>query len=239
MKDSKDSLGNRIKAYENVSRSYLTQRTPVILRIDGRAFHTFTRSLEKPYDVKLMKSMVEAACAVAMDMQGFKLGYIQSDEASFLITDYDDINTQGWFNYNLSKMVSISASVMTANFNQEFQFQTKDNYPYFATFDSRAFNIPEMDIANYFLWRAKDWERNSLQMFCRSIFSHNELNGKKRDDMHEMLYQKGKNWATDTTPQQRNGTFIRKNEVGMEMLYDIKPNYAEISGIVREVIPER
>lgn len=227
-KMSNDSLGDRIKCYEKASRPYLTKRTPVILRVDGRAFHTFTRGFEKPYDQSFIQAMVNAAMAVAMDMQGFKIGYVQSDEASFLITDYDDINTQGWFNYNLSKMISVSASVMTANFNADVPFSD------IATFDSRAFNISPMDMSNYFLWRAKDWERNSLQMFCRSIFSHNELNGKRRDDMHEMLHQKGKNWATDTTPQQRNGTFIRKSDAGYTMLYDVMPNYQSISNLVEE-----
>ncbi len=236
MKDDKDSLGNRIKAYEKASRPFLTARTPVICRIDGRAFHTFTRGCEKPYDDILMKSMIYAATEVALDMQGFKLAYVQSDEASFLITDYDCIDTQGWFNYNLSKMVSISASVMTANFNKYWGIATMGRRDTIATFDSRAFNISTMDISNYFLWRAKDWSRNSLQMFSRSVFSHSELNGKRRDDMHEMLHQKGKNWTTDTTPQQRNGTFILKNEIGIERRYDILPSYQSISKVIEEVL---
>jgi tRNA(His) guanylyltransferase len=227
---SNDTLGDRIKAYEQASRPYLTKRTPVICRVDGRAFHTFTRGLEKPYDQTLIQAMVNAATAVAMDMQGFKIGYIQSDEASFLITDYDDINTQGWFNYNLSKMISVSASVMTANFNADISWNN------IATFDSRAFNISPMDMSNYFLWRAKDWSRNSLQMFCRSIFSHKQLEGKKREDMHEMLYSVGKNWTTDTTPQQRNGTFIIKSDIGMTMLYDVMPNYQSINKIIEEAL---
>jgi tRNA(His) 5'-end guanylyltransferase len=215
---SNDSLGNRMKNYENVSRYYLTQRTPVLLRLDGRAFHTFTRNFDKPFDEVLIKSMVEAACAVARDMQGFKLGYIQSDEASFLITDYDNVDTQGWFDYNLSKMISLSASVMTANFNEQIRDRTMGQRNTIATFDSRAFNVPEMDIANYFLWRSKDWSRNSLQMYARAFFSHKQLDNKRREDMHEMLYSIGKNWATGISPQKRNGTFIRKNDVGIEML---------------------
>lgn len=232
--DKNDSLGNRMKAYEKASRPFLTKRTPVILRIDGRAFHTFTRNCEKPYDTRLIKSMVEAVCAVAMDMQGFKLGYIQSDEASFLITDYDDINTQGWFNYNLSKMISISASVMTANFNEEFRRYCPDSP--FATFDSRAFNISPMDVSNYFLWRGKDWARNSLQMFCRSFFSHKQLNNKNREDMHEMLHSIDKNWITDTSFQERNGTFISKSTVGMLKTYNILPDYQSINEIVEKVL---
>jgi len=227
-----DSLGNRMKDYENVNRNYLTKRTPVIVRVDGRAFHTLTRKCEKPFDNRLIKAMVEAATRVAQDMQGFKLAYVQSDEASFLITDYNDVRTQGWFNYNLSKIISLSSSIMSVHFNNNF------NYGNFGYFDSRAFNIPEKDIANYFLWRSNDWSRNSLQMFAQANFSHKQLEGKKREDMHEMLHGIGKNWATDLSPQERNGTFFRKETFSMEYLRDIKPNYEEIKGIVEQVLAD-
>jgi len=228
--NNKDSLGNRMKDYENVSRNYLTKRTPVIVRVDGRAFHTLTRKCEKPFDGRLIKSMVAAATRVAQDMQGFKLAYVQSDEASFLITDYDDVNTQGWFDYNLSKIISLSSSIMSVEFNNNF------SYGKLGYFDSRAFNIPEKDIANYFLWRSKDWARNSLQMYCREFFSHKELNYIRKEGMHELLHGVGKNWATDLTPQERNGTFIYKGGVSMEELCDVKPKYEGIRRIVEKIM---
>ena len=225
---NKDSLGDRMKCYEKASRPFLTKRTPVILRIDGKAFHTFTRGCDKPFDAKLIRAMKLSAVMVANNIQGFKLAYIQSDEASFLITDYDDIATQGWFNYNLSKMVSISASIMTASFNHVWG---GDRLAYF---DSRAFNIPEMDIKNYFLWRQKDWERNSLQMYCRSFFSHGELHGKNKEDMHNMLHGIGKNWTTDCLDCQKNGSFLVGKMV--EERTNIMPNYQSISDVVDEVL---
>lgn len=236
MKDNKDSLGDRMKTYEKASRPYLTSRTPVICRLDGKAFHTFTKGCDKPFDAKLIRAMKLAAVTVANNIQGFKLAYIQSDEASFLLTDYDDISTQGWFNYNLSKMVSISASVMTASFNHIWNSDTfnHSDSSRLAYFDSRAFNIPEDEVANYFVWRSKDWARNSLQMYCRSFFSHKQLHGKNSEDMHNMLHDVGKNWTTDCLDCQKNGTFLVGKKV--EERTNIMPNYQSISEVVDEVL---
>jgi len=201
-----NSLGDRMKRYERSSKDFLTPRTPVIIRVDGRAFHTYTKGMKKPFDENLIEAMTYASKKVAQDMQGFKVGYIQSDEASFLITDYDDLNTQGWFGYNLSKIISITSSLMTAHFNEYMWRINATNE--IAYFDARAFNIPENDIPNYFLWRAQDWKRNSLQMYCRSFFSSKELHKKNHEDMHNMLHKIGRNWSKDLTDAEKNGTWI-------------------------------
>ena len=222
-------LGDRIKRYESVTHGVATARTPVLIRVDGRAFHTYTRGMERPFDKKLTDSMVSAARYVAEDMQGFKLAYIQSDEVTFCITDYDSNETQGWFDYDLSKIISISASMMSVAFNAEI------NNGKLAVFDSRAFNVPQGDVANAFLWRAKDWERNSLQMYCRAHFSHKELHSKRRPDMHEMLHRKGLNWATDLLPRERNGTFLVNTDDGIIENNETLPTYESI----RELISDR
>ncbi len=202
-KKAKDTLGNRIKFnYENRQRFYLTRRTPVIVRVDGKAFHSYTRGCERPFDKKLISSMVAAAQKVAESMQGFKAAYVQSDEVSFLLTDYDGLNTDAWFDYNKSKVETISASTMSGWFNR-----LMDNGKV-AVFDARSFNIPREEVANYFLWRAKDWERNSLTMYCGAFFSHKQLHQKNRSNKHEMLHSIGKNWTTDLDAQLRNGTLI-------------------------------
>lgn len=227
----KDSLGDRIKGYESVTRNYAVRRMPLMIRVDGKAFHTFTKNFPRPYCDHLIKTMVHAAYMTAKQMQGFKAAYVQSDEATFLITDYDDINTEGWFRYNLQKMVSISAAYMTVYFKHYgcFEFECP-------VFDSRAFNIPREDVVNAFLWRAKDWERNSLQMFARAHFSHKELHKKGREDMHEMLHKIGKNWATDTEEQHRNGTFIIKEDEGYFIRTDILPTYQSIAEVLDPMI---
>lgn len=210
-------LAQRMKRYESVSRDSLVINMPVIVRVDGKAFHTLTKTAKKPFDSEIMDSMVAAALAVSKEMQGFVAAYVQSDEATFFISDYDDVKTQGWFNYSHSKLISISASVMSVNFTERYKKK--------AYFDSRAFNVPKEDVVNCFLWRAQDWKRNSLQMYARSFFSHKELDNKNSESMHEMLYQLGKNWAVDLSDQQKNGTFI----IGERIRTDILPTYADIS----------
>lgn len=218
-----DSLGDRIKRYEKTFRFAAVRRMPVMIRVDGRAFHTFTRSLQKPFDNALMTAMVASALDVARDMQGFKAAYVQSDEATFCLTDYDTIDTQGWFDYDLSKIVSLSAALMTASFNAHYQ---TDKRP---VFDSRAFTLPIDDVVNAFLWRAKDWERNSVQMYARAFFSHKQLHQQGRADMHEMLHGIGKNWTTDLTDQERNGTFLILNNGAIEKRTNILPTYQAIN----------
>lgn len=202
-----DSLGDRIKRYEAAYNQKLTPRMPVMIRVDGRAFHTLTKDMDRPFDFTLMSAMEWATGGTAREMQGFKLAYTQSDEATFLIADTDNYDTQGWFNYAVNKLVSLSASIFTAYFNDFMKFWDK---PVLATFDARAFNIPAEDAPNAFIWRQRDWERNSLQMLARHHFPHKELHGKKRHELHEMLHGIGVNWA-HLTPRERNGTFILRD----------------------------
>jgi tRNA(His) guanylyltransferase len=230
-------LGDRMKAYENVHRHYLVRRVPVIIRVDGRAFHTFTKNCKRPFDKNLIETMWRTAVAAASRMQGCRLVYIQSDEASFFLADWDTVTTEAWFGYNLSKLVSISAATFAVHFNQlwggysDFQHEL-------ATFDARAFQVPREEVANYFLWRAKDWERNSLQMYCQSLFSHKQLQGKGKADMHEMLHERGLNWTKDLLPVERNGTWIWRDGRETIVNHNILPRYDSVAQVVYEVMPK-
>ena len=229
----KNSLNNRMQRnYEDPARHLLTRRVPVIVRVDGRAFHTFTRQFRKPFDQRLIDAMIIAATTVAGEMQGFKLGYIQSDEASFVMTDYDNLQTDAWFGYVKAKVESITASIMTAAFARCMRLA---NITTLAYFDARAFSVPTHDVANYFLGRAKDWYRNSISMYARAHFSHAQLKGKRVHDMHEMLHGIGRNWATDLTDEERNGTFL----VGpnCQLRSDIEPHYPQIGPLWESVEP--
>lgn len=220
----KDSIGDRMKLYEKSTEVHLLKRSVGILRIDLRAGHTFCKHMEKPFDTTFKNCMLYASINTAKEIQGFKLAYTQSDEASFMFTDYDDINTCGWFDYDRDKIISIGASTFTKYFNKcivdskMFKCQDfKEFYKWYenfkgASFDARAFNVPRDDVANYFLWRCKDWHRNSLQMYARSVFTHKQLHGKCSSDIHEMLHKIGKNWAVDVEPKFKNGTFIVYDE---------------------------
>lgn len=217
---NKDTLGDRVKSYESVSNYKLTPKSPLFIRIDGKAFHTFTRGLKKPYSQILIDTMAHAACETSKNMMGLKLAYVQSDEATFMLTDYDTYETQGWFGYELNKVVSISASLFTAYFNDYWQTQQEEinTGPKLALFDSRAFTVPVEDAPNVFIWRQRDWERNSLQMLARSHFSHKELHAKNTQDMRKMLQEKDAIW--DYLPLQlKYGTWINKDG---DLSYDKK-----------------
>ena len=126
---NKDSLGDRMKTfYENIPKTHLTRRQPVIIRIDGKAFHTFTRGFQRPFDNILIESMQETMKYLCENIQGCKMGYCQSDEISLLITDYETINTAAWFDYQVQKMCSIAASMATLAFNRAFDEKVEQEY---------------------------------------------------------------------------------------------------------------
>ena len=201
-----------MKGYENVQRNVLTRRTPVILRVDGRAFHTFTRGFATPFDQMLHNTMVATASTLVGEIQGAKVAYSQSDEISILITDYDTLTTDAWFGYNIQKMVSIAASVATIAFNQSL-----NGYPAYdplskramAQFDARVFNLPKEEVVNYFVWRQQDASRNSIQMLARSQFSHKQCHQKNVSQLQDMLMEKGINWNNTPTHFKRGFCFSK------------------------------
>lgn len=226
------TLGSRIKNYEQVSKYKLLPKIPLFIRVDGRAFHTFTKNCNKPFDLTIVSAMAYAAVMTAREMSGFQLAYVQSDEATFMLTDYESHETQGWFDYELNKLVSISASAFTAYFNYQWIrhcTSVGDDYDHKkpAMFDSRAFTVPVEDAPNVFVWRQRDWERNSIQMLARAHFSHSECNNKKVPELHEMLHKKGVNWS-ELTGQLKNGTFITRD---YEMVFD-KLNYDQVKELI-------
>jgi tRNA(His) guanylyltransferase len=205
-----DSLGDRMKTYEEVTRTHLVRRTPVVLRLDGKAFHTFTRGLKRPFDRDFMSVMKETAIEVCKEVQGAQLGYVQSDEISVLLIDYKKLDSDGWFDYNIQKMVSVSASIATAAFNQAYLVHGSDPQK-FGLFDARVFNVPREDVCNYFIWRQKDATRNSIQSVAQANFPQKQLTGLGCDKLQEKLFQeKGINWGEDFLPDEKRGTGIIK-----------------------------
>ena len=196
----KTSLGDRMKNYENVSRYYLPNRSPVIIRIDGRAFHTFTQGMQKPYDTLFAAIMQNVTRQLCKEIGNTKFAYQQSDEISLLLIDYENIETQPWFSNNLNKLVSVSSSIATYHFNElmhnahdlGFLTCTKGKPAYF---DARAFVLPKDEVNNYFVWRQQDCTRNSIESAGHAYFSHKELQGKKCNEVQEMLFsRKSINW---------------------------------------------
>ncbi len=234
---SGDSLGDRMKhQYENRTRFMLPRRTYTIIRVDGKAFHTFTRDCQKPFDENLRMALNYTAVKLCQEIQGAKFAYAQSDEISVVLTDFDEIRTGAWFDGNIQKIASVSASIATAAFNSfHFTGYAAPTFPQMALFDSRVFSISDpIEVHNYLVWRQKDWIRNSLQMVARSHYSHSELEGKSCQDLHEMIFQAKDNWATNYTLDQKNGWMFFQNEMGK---YDLPPRAQSFGSWVAMAAP--
>lgn len=203
-----DAIGDRMKRYERAAKTSLTWRLPVIVRIDGRAFHTYTRDCERPFDEFLIAAMDACAIAVCEEAQGAALAYVQSDEISVLLHGYRRLDSQPWFDNEVQKIVSISASIaaaeMTARSPSIFRGEMKR-----ANFDARVFVLPEAEVCNYFIWRQQDATRNAIQMMAHALYSHTALHGKNASDMQEMLFQKGVNFNDAPARHKRGRCVVR------------------------------
>lgn len=231
----KTTIGDRMKNnYENITRYYLTRRMPVIIRVDGRSFHTFTKGFKKPFDDILVKTMQDTMKYLCENIQGCVLGYTQSDEISLVLTDYAELTTDAWFGNNLQKMCSVSASMATLAFNKAFtrniSKQSKRFYTEYleekdasyietleivmnkgAMFDSRVFTIPKEEVCNYLIWRQQDATRNSILSVGIANFSQKELHCKSCNDIQDMLMlQKSINWNDYATTLKRGSCCIKK-----------------------------
>lgn len=222
-----DALGSRMKHnYEEISKYRLTRRTPVIIRLDGKAFHTFTKGFKRPYDEIFHTAMNNTTLYLCKNIQGCKLGYTQSDEITLLLTDFDTLTTDAWFDYEVQKMCSIAASMATFAFNryfadavnEYFTLKIMDDYQKImcnardkgAMFDARCFNIPIEEVNNCFVWRQQDATRNAIQMLGQTYFTSEELHGKSNSQIQDMLFtQKGINF-NDMPIEFKRGICVRK-----------------------------
>ena len=210
-------IGNRMKRYESVSKLQLMNRTPVIIRIDGKAFHTFTRGMVKPFDDVLIGAMQDTMKYLCENIQGCVFGYTQSDEISLLLIDYQKLDSSSWFDNEVQKLCSVSASMATCAFNVAFlkraaawsnshpepfekapdiesgddeayeQYRTYVHKINRAMFDSRCFNIPKEEVTNYFLWRQMDATRNSINAMGFAHLGSRKMQNKSCAEVKEML----------------------------------------------------
>ena len=240
------SLGLRMKTYyEQIPKTKLMRRTPVAIRIDGKAFHTFTRGFEKPFDEVLGNAMARTMEYLCNNIQGCVFGYTQSDEITLILQDYKTLTTDAWFDYEVQKMCSISASMATFAFNRFFEMEmnvfkashtimdtNEWAYPnagplygaYMlsasngAMFDARCFNIPKEEVCNLIYWRQLDATRNSIQMVGQAVFSHNELQNKTCNMIQDMLMeQRGINWNDYETRWKRGIAWTKNTGIDYEM----------------------
>lgn len=240
-----DALGDRMKEYESRNQYFLQRRTPVIIRVDGKAFHTFTRGFQKPFDEVLGNAMVRTMEYLCQNISGVVFGFVQSDEITLVLQDYRKLNTDAWFGYRTDKLCSIAASMATMAFNRFFKQEmnvfkashtiidtNKWCYPeegalygaYMlaeskgAMFDARCFNIPKEEVCNCIYWRQLDATRNSIQMVGQANFSHNELQGKSCNEIQDMLHeQRDINWNDFPTRWKRGVAWTKTNGTDYEM----------------------
>ena len=205
---TKDSLGDRMKNYESRFRFYLPRRAYTMIRLDGKAFHSYTKNLDKPFDLDFVEDMIKTTKYLCENIQGCKMGYVQSDEISLVLTDFDDIATEAWFDGNIQKICSVSASMATAKFNKLRLTSV------LANFDSRVWSISDpWEVFNTILWRQQDATRNSIQMIAHELASHNECQNKNSSELQELIFSKGENY-NDYATHLKRGTFVYKTENG-------------------------
>ena len=253
----KDDLGTRMKKfYEEVPKTKLMRRVPVAIRIDGKAFHTFTRGFQKPFDSILMTSMQETMKYLCENIQGCVFGYTQSDEITLILIDYQKFTSSAWFDYEVQKVCSIAASMATMAFNKFF---TK-NVNYFemthehddtineycttlvnatekgAMFDARCFNIPKEEVANLVYWRQREAMRNSVQMVAQANFPHKELQGLNQEALKGKLHLE-KNIIWDNYPiYKQRGTAVYKSTSGEWIVDKCMPILKENWDYIRNLI---
>ena len=236
-----DDLGTRMKTfYEQVPKFNLYRRTPVAIRLDGRAFHTFTRGFQEPYDEVFSNAMIKTMDYLCRSIQGCVFGYTQSDEITLILIDYQTFETEAFFNYEVQKLCSISASMATMAFNKFFKEEVDKFYynhcsredPLFekhyqiyrdaqykgAMFDARCFNIPKEEVTNLVYWRQLDAMRNSAQMLGQHYYSDKELDGVSCEEIKDKVFNDYGVWWQGLRPRFRHGTCWTK-ELGID--YDM------------------
>lgn len=212
-----DGLGDRMKRYEDVPRTRLTRRVPVMMRLDGKAFHTFTSHMPRPYHRPFHEMMWSAARYLCEHIQGARLAYVQSDEITVLLTDYEAITTEAWYDYQVQKMVSVAAAMCTAAFMRAWLAEMgSDAIGYvqddrgLPAFDCRVWNLPKEEVCNAFIWRQQDATRNAIQSLGQYELGHKAMQGLSNEQVQEKLFQeRGINFNDLPIPQKR-GVCIRK-----------------------------
>lgn len=204
------TIGDRMKQYyEDAYRIKLPMRMPVIIRLDGRSFHTLTKGINKPYDDTFIQYMAFTGERLMKEVQNAVVAYIQSDEISLLLHNYKRLNTESWFDNNVQKMASVSAGIASSYFTYLLCGEL-------ATFDARVFVLPEAEVCNYFIWRQQDATRNSIQGYAQSMFSQKQLEGKNCGELQNMmLIEHDFNWDNVDTHKKR-GYCIYDNKTDFE-----------------------
>jgi len=225
------SIGNRMKFnYEFPYQFRLPHRLPIIIRIDGKSFHTLAKRMkwEKPFDLEFIKNMQDMVLELCQEIMNVKLVYLQSDEASFLLIDYEQIETQPWFRNELQKLCSVTAGLASSKMSLKLSRE--------AVFDARVFVIPPLEVCNYFIWRQQDWVRNSINMVARSYFSHKSIHGLNCKEIQDKLWKEMEvNWNDFPALLKRGSCVLKKDKwiVDLEI-----PTFTKDRNYINQFVPE-
>ncbi|VTT99154.1 trna-his guanylyltransferase : Uncharacterized protein OS=Plesiocystis pacifica SIR-1 GN=PPSIR1_23574 PE=4 SV=1: Thg1: Thg1C [Gemmataceae bacterium] len=225
-----DGLGDRMKRYEAAEAGRrLMPLLPVLARLDGRAFHSFVRGLERPFDERLSRLMADTARFLVRATNS-EVGYTQSDEITLAWVPAG-FESQVFFDGRVQKMASVLAALCSAHFTRRLPgFLPAEYADRLPVFDARVWNVPTRDeAANTFLWRERDATKNSISMAARAHYDHSELHGKTGREMQELLFRKGVNW-NDYPAFFKRGTYFRRETVRRPFtaieLADLPPRHA-------------
>jgi tRNA(His) guanylyltransferase len=205
-------LDDRMKVYESrYSAERMMPLIPLCARMDGKAFHTFTAGLDRPFDQGFSDLMIETTTYLVGET-GARCGYTQSDEISLVWVE-DDPETMFPFDGKLLKLTSILAAMTTLAFNRSLPMSLPAKAGKEALFDARIWSVPNMaEAVNYLTWREQDATRNSINMAAQSVFSHRQLQGKNTKECQERLWHAGVNW-NDYPRAFKRGTYVQRRSV--------------------------
>lgn len=228
-----DALGDRIKKYEMFEAGRrLMPGLPIMVRLDGRSFHTFTKGMPRPFHLPMSRAMIETARYLVQETPAC-FAYTQSDEITLAYWNTDP-KQDTLYDGRVQKLASILAGMATAKFNQEVMKHMPERARLLPVFDGRVFNMPNLDeMVECVLFRALDCAKNSITMAASAYYTHRELHGKGGAAKHEMLHAKGVNWA-DYPTFFKNGTFLRREIVTKEISPEV---LARIPAQHRERVP--
>lgn len=205
-----EKLGDRCKRYEMAEAGRKAMAgLPLLARLDGRAFHTFTRGLSRPFCSPFASCMFETARALVEEFDA-RVGYTQSDEITLLFYAEPGSKAQLPFDGRFQKLTSVLASYAAAVFGREVLRLLPEKREAIPAFDCRVWNVPTLeDALDVFVWREDDAVKNSIAMAAQSVYSTRELHGKNGKEMQEMLFQKGINW-NDYPPHFKRGAYVQR-----------------------------
>src|ERR1051326_5167129 len=204
-------LSDRMKVYENiVSGQMLLPNLPIMVRIDGKAFHTWTRGCQRPYDTGVM-NLFDETTKYLVEATDAAIGYTQSDEITLVLWNGGKIESKVLFDGRVSKLTSVLASMATAKFNQLVPMALPAKATSLALFDCRVWSVPtQQEAVNCLIWRELDATRNAISMAAQSMYSHKELQNKNSNEMQEMIFQRGQNFNDYPARFKRGGYFQRR-----------------------------